>query len=122
MNLLLQQMGCRVVPGKFTCAQGKGEVVTKTWYAQVEAQAGHRDAESRAAAVRALSTVAYELFPVRPSLEASSGSAGTLPYAAAVMESYVICPLLQGAQDYSTDDRCCPLRPSQYVLCRAHVL
>ena len=95
-----------MVLGRCTCAQGKGEVVTETWCAQVEVQAGHRDAESRAAAVRALSTVAHELFPVSETTGASSGSADSGPNAAAVLEDYVIRPLLEAAQDYCTDDRC----------------
>ena len=94
---------------QFILRPGQEQVLTRTWWAQVEAQAGHRDAESRAAAVRALSTVAHELFPVSASAGASSGSADTVPDAAAVLESYVICPLLEAAQDYCTDDRCCHL-------------
>ena len=72
----------------------------------MEAQAGHRDAESRAAAVRALSTVAYELFPISANPGASSGGTVSGPEAAAVLETYIIRPLLEAAQDYCTDDRC----------------
>ena len=45
-----------------------------------------------------------------------------LPDAAAVLESYVIRPILEAAQDYSTDDRCGLLHPSLRVFCKAPVL
>ena len=52
---------------------------------------------------------AHELFPVSARPGASSGSADTSPDAAAVLESHIMRPLLEAAQDYSTDDRCCLL-------------
>ena len=102
-----------MVPGRVLCPQLQGECLDQDQvYAQVEAQTGHRDAESRAAAVRALSAVAHELFAVSVRPRATSGSADLGPE---VLEASVIRPLLEAAQDYCTDDRYCHLHPSQCV-------
>ena len=73
---------------------------------QVEADPSRRDAESRAAAVRALSSVAQELFPVSRQGEVrdtGSDCSGTDP--ASTLERDVISPLLRASFDYCTDDR-----------------
>lgn len=64
-----------------------------------------RDAESRAAAVRALSSVAQELFPIDAQSRAVLGQDGSEPDANVVLEDSVISPLLEAARDYCTDDR-----------------
>ena len=73
---------------------------------QVEIDPSHRDAESRAAAVRALSSVAQELFPVSRPSEACHTSDSPGVDADSVLERVVLGPLLQAACDYCTDDRC----------------
>ena len=72
---------------------------------QVEAEPSQRDAESRAAAVRALSSVTQELFPVSSQTDSCSASIGADFSAASTLERDVIRPLLQAACDYCTDDR-----------------
>ena len=72
---------------------------------QVEADASQRDAESRAAAVRALSSVTQELFPVSSQGDSCSASIRADFSAASILERDVIRPLLQAACDYCTDDR-----------------
>ena len=71
---------------------------------QVEADPSQRDAESRAAAVRALSSVAQELFSSKQgeicTVEGRSGMSK-----ATTLERDVIGPLLRAACDYCTDDR-----------------
>ena len=73
---------------------------------QVEADPSQRDAESRAAAVRALSSVAQELFPVsRPSEARDTASDYSGTDVACTLERDVIAPHLRASCDYCTDDR-----------------
>lgn len=72
---------------------------------QVEADPSQRDAESRAAAVRALSSVAQELFPVsrQGEIGAARGHLGATE--ATFLERDIMGPILRAACDYCTDDR-----------------
>ena len=72
---------------------------------QVEADPSQKDAESRAAAVRALSSVAQELFPTSKQREICGGRDDAELSKATILERDVIGPLLQAACDYCTDDR-----------------
>lgn len=72
---------------------------------QVEPDPSQRDAESRAAAVRALSSVAQELFPIIRQREVSGGRDESGMSERTILERDVMGPLLQAACDYCTDDR-----------------
>ena len=75
---------------------------------QVEENTKERDAESRAAAVRALSSMAQELFPFSGHAaveETDADSSDDALGAATILQQQVISPLLLAACDYCTDDR-----------------
>lgn len=85
-----------------------GDWVNFRRHLQVEENSKQRDAESRAAAVRALSSVAQELFPFSGHgvvEETNADSSDDAPGAAATLQEQVISPLLLAACDYCTDDR-----------------
>ena len=74
----------------------------------MEENSKQRDAESRAAAVRALSSAAQELFPFSGHgvvEETKTDNSDDAPGAATILQEQVISPLLLAASDYCTDDR-----------------